>query len=1461
MKILFTSLFLLIVSTASAQWSNTTNLFYDSLHTPVSTALKTQQHPIVVKSYPDSGYFIIWEDYRNDPGAYNEKGNIYAQKYDKDGNRLWADNGVPVASGTNGKHYNFASNQDYRNRSYAATDSAGGFYVTYSDDSVTNYNWPRICVQHVLSNGNPVFPGPGFIVAQTPSSDPSFTLSKPQLTADGNKGFYISFSKDAGGNNYIYVFCYRDNNGAMQYYGGGIMDENAIQRTDPNVSPCGNYRTTVEYPGTSVSDYNIWYDLQGGCNLIMNISGNTGGQGEMLGYNKIWRAKKNSTSTQYYRNTQNNATPLVTTYQKDSVYRLYFIKTDNQTVTCGSGTNAYTVTSYRLTQNGYQLMDGNYQSYVGGGYSYNYPKGTTVSTTGNINVSLMAVLKRTYINNTLSNFSVQGYNLKEEKYDSIPYQRASSNNPEIGYNPIAPSMDKLNFFRNTVLAQGNYFYDFSLAGGGNQIYSSAIIPEPGLSNKSVRLQHLAAERITADSFAIEYKTTTKEGIMIGKDVGGGYYGNYDFPLLTVNNLGVALFSIREYNGPARISPIFNGAELAWGAMGRTVGTGTYIGGSYLYYAMEQSLVALDPVNGSGVISWKDNRAISGNTGENIFMRHLDSLNLQNYYPPYKRLRFVYNVYGPTTANPNPYVLLGSSKKYSLFEGFSNGGSDPGTSPVTEVLDNNYLGFVTVSMYDKIGAIRTYNSKPYLDRNFTIKSDSIPPGANINIRLFFTTAEFDALKTANPSIPDPGFLAVIRQPNTTSGAPSAYTPIAGEEVLVPIAWRAVAGGYYIEIVTTGLGNFFINGNYPGLWSGAISTDWNTTGNWSDNTIPVAASNVTIPTTATNMPLLAGNTTINNLTLQSGTTLTLNGKTFTATGVVSGSGTITGSSTSSLILSGSGSAINFTQTSSATRSLNNLTLNAGSNASLGGALDIFGTITLTSATLNLNANSVTLKSTATGTARVANLTGSTLSNASNITVERYIPANTSRAWRLLSVPTISAQSINATWQNGQPSGIAGPTSIGTMITGNNGNTSFDFQTPGTSMLIYNAIANIWAGIANTTSPIATDNGYMLFVRGDRTATPSNNLITATTLSTTGILKQGNYPATPISVQANKFGLIGNPYASQIDFRNVTKDAGIDNTFYVWDPKLTGSYGLGGYQTLTYNGTNYIITPGGGSYGASGSITNTIESGQAFFVHATSTGNISFTENTKSAGSNMVFRTVTDVPESLITNLYSVEAGSDNLADGTMILFNNFYSNAVDGMDAFKLTNFGINMGMIKNGKTLSVEKRMPLSAGDTIFFNLTNTKQQQYRFEFTANGLAQPFLAAWLIDKYLNTSTPINLNGLTSVSFTVNTNTGSSAANRFSIVFSKPVVANPKSSIVIYPNPVYNGNVALQFNNMPKGIYIVKLLNALGQIIINKQINYAGGSGAQNISVNKIKGTYLIEVTKPDNSKQTNKVVIN
>ena len=799
MKKIIASIFLLAaVHIAKAQWSNTTNLFDDSLHMAVATPANTQKNVIVVNSYPDNGFFVIWEDERNMAGTNTD---IYAQKYDKNGNRLWAANGVPVSNGPNRQHYTFSSNQDYRNRSFAATDSGGGFYITYADDSISSYVYERVMVQHVKSNGSNVFPNDGYVTSRSGAANWQTT---PQLIADGNKGIFLVW-KLASGNEYVYAYCYKDVAGTLQSYGGGRLNDNAIQTS--TIAPCG-IRTELVYPGTNVIDFNIWSDRDKGCNVIMNLNGNTASQYKMLGYNRLWRAKKSSRTKSYFRNTSGIACPQTTAYDSGQVYPLYILKSDFQNVACGTldGNNLYTYTNYRLLSNGFQLMDQ-------GAYDYHYPKGMTLGTNGNINIDMIAVTRRSYANNIVSDFTVQGYLYKSEKYDSVPFQRASFTNPELGFNPIQPvGLNKLTFQRDTLLGSGNYYPDFSLSGGGGDIYAATVMAVTG--NRKVLLQHLTVKKI-ADSFAVQYTPTfdgkvQKSGTIIGSELNTGFGGtniSYDLPMIAVNDKGTAVFYTREYGRGARVSPIGKGTDLIWGAMGVPVGSGV---ANNNYYNFEQPFLIQDSTGAKGLIAWRDNRFFPYNSSDNIFMRHLDRLNESILYaPPHKRVKLLPNAYGSTIANPS--VMYGTSRKFSRIEIYNSYGTDAGVSPAIDVLDNSYFGSVQVGIFQHSSAVRRYNNEAFLNRNYTIKTDSIPPGANFDINLYFTKQEFDALKSTDNGILDPGYLMAIRQPNTSGSlnSPNAYVPVAGEEQLPAVAWAAVEeGGYSMRINTTGFGHFFV-----------------------------------------------------------------------------------------------------------------------------------------------------------------------------------------------------------------------------------------------------------------------------------------------------------------------------------------------------------------------------------------------------------------------------------------------------------------------------------------------------------------------------------------------------------------------------------------------------------------------------------------------------------------------------
>jgi hypothetical protein len=78
-----------------------------------------------------------------------------------------------------------------------------------------------------------------------------------------------------------------------------------------------------------------------------------------------------------------------------------------------------------------------------------------------------------------------------------------------------------------------------------------------------------------------------------------------------------------------------------------------------------------------------------------------------------------------------------------------------------------------------------------------------------MRFYIPQVEFDALKTADPGIANPGDLGIIEQSSTNTAVPSTYTPAAGDQMLPLTGWGAIDGGYYIEFIAKGFSDFFIS----------------------------------------------------------------------------------------------------------------------------------------------------------------------------------------------------------------------------------------------------------------------------------------------------------------------------------------------------------------------------------------------------------------------------------------------------------------------------------------------------------------------------------------------------------------------------------------------------------------------------------------------------------------------------
>ncbi|MEP6927619.1 MAG: T9SS type A sorting domain-containing protein, partial [Ginsengibacter sp.] len=85
--------------------------------------------------------------------------------------------------------------------------------------------------------------------------------------------------------------------------------------------------------------------------------------------------------------------------------------------------------------------------------------------------------------------------------------------------------------------------------------------------------------------------------------------------------------------------------------------------------------------------------------------------------------------------------------------------------------------------------------------------------------------------------------------------------------------------------------------------------------------------------------------------------------------------------------------------------------------------------------------------------------------------------------------------------------------------------------------------------------------------------------------------------------------------------------------------------------------------------------------------------------------------------------------------------------------------------------------------------------------------------------------------------------------YSQVLKVNIGKNFVNTIIIYPNPVSDNSIGLQMINLQKGIYRITLTNKLGQQIVTKEIDHAGGSATETIVLSKVlaAGVYQLRLT--------------
>jgi hypothetical protein len=519
---------------------------------------------------------------------------------------------------------------------------------------------------------------------------------------------------------------------------------------------------------------------------------------------------------------------------------------------------------------------------------------------------------------------------------------------------------------------------------------------------------------------------------------------------------------------------------------------------------------------------------------------------------------------------------------------------------------------------------------------------------------------------------------------------------------------------------------INGSMPGanttrtLSSGAnYEFRGAVTGTFTTTPTANTVNNLTV-NNGSGLTLSQAFTVAGTLTFTSGA-LTLNGTTLGINGSISGTSNFVGSSTSSISVGGTGSIgsnINMSQSSSSTRTLLDFTLNRASQTiTLGAALEVVGTVTVTAGTL-ASAGNLTLISTASGDARVAQSAGSI---TGNVTVQKYLPAGSSRRWLHMGSP------INGfTWnQLIDDILISGPGAGGFDVNGSGFPSAYYY----TESVAGDCGPNGWNFPANVSNSVPNNRGIKFFFRGDRDPGRLiwNNVLgmVAVTLDFTGTLNQGTQ-AMGITYTNNGnsswdgWNFVPNPYPSAIDWNAASgwTKTNVSGTIYVWNAQ-SGTY-------ATWNGAS----------GTNGMTNGRISMGQGFWVKATTTSpTLTMTEAVKvGTATSGFFKSNSGNP-----NTFRITMVQDSVVwDDALFNFDNSFDRSYqkETGDALKLVNSSINLWSVSSDNENLVINNYPSpQQTDTVVLGMTSSNGGIFTLKFSTDSVPSDILI-FLIDEYRN-----------------------------------------------------------------------------------------------------------------------------
>jgi len=474
---------------------------------------------------------------------------------------------------------------------------------------------------------------------------------------------------------------------------------------------------------------------------------------------------------------------------------------------------------------------------------------------------------------------------------------------------------------------------------------------------------------------------------------------------------------------------------------------------------------------------------------------------------------------------------------------------------------------------------------------------------------------------------------------------------------------MSGKQYSCVVTTTCGTSPVTSSSALLtvtgqvWSGSVSTDWNITGNWACGITPELTHSVFIPN-VTNKPVLGpgapGN--VNNITIESGSSLTITGNTLQISGSITNDGTL---DVSDGTVEFNGSAPQVIGASVfAGNTVKNLIINNNAGVTLQGPLSLTGIINIDAGSFTSD-GFLTLTSTASGTALVDGSGSGSISG--NVTMQRYLPSGF--GYKYFSSPFQSA-TVNEF--------------------GDDMDLTYWFPT------VYeydeSRTTSGWVDYTDPAGVLEPIKGYA--VHFGALAIPS-------TADVTGELNNGPLSITLYNnnnTYTQGLNLVGNPYPSPIDWDAATgwTKTNIDDAIYFFKSSTTDEYG-GTYSSYV-NGIP-----------SDGSVTSVIPSMQGFFVHVSDgsypvTGTLGMNNDVRVNNQSQAFYKSASLAKNVNQSnpLIRIAAAFEDDAESTdplVIYIHNMASEYFDpDLEALKILNTDFQVpnlySMVMDNKKLSI-----------------------------------------------------------------------------------------------------------------------------------------------------------------------------